>query len=166
MDADAIGQLRQPKVRELRISVSGDQNIGGFDVAMENARFVGGRQSFGDTCQDLHSLLPCALLLFGPGLQCPAVHELGHQVLASLKLAYVVHRNDVRMAQRGSQLRFALRSTGVRSVGRIVKENLDGHGPLEPDIRGAVDRAHAARTDGCFNSIDANLCSLRRGQGD
>ena len=54
-------QFGQAEVRELRVAVLGDQDVGRLDVAMQNARVVRRGQSIGDARQQFHDLPPSRL---------------------------------------------------------------------------------------------------------
>ena len=60
--------------------------------------------------------------------------------------ADVVEDADVGMFQVGDGLRFALEALlRFRVRGRVGRQDLDGHGPIEPRVAGLVDLAHPAR---------------------
>ena len=55
-----------------------------------------------------------------------------------------VHRDDVRMIERRSHLRLALKTAAGGGVGQVIRQELDRHGSVERGIRRPVHRAHAA----------------------
>jgi hypothetical protein len=63
-------------------------------------------------------------------------------------LSHVEHRADVRMAQRGERLRFALESLLHRWTGSNVRrEHLDRDDAIQPSVSCLVDLAHSARPE-------------------
>jgi hypothetical protein len=81
-----------------------------------------------------------------------------------LELAGVVHREDVRMVQRRSCLRFALEPP---AGGRIGKEQLgkklDGDRPIQLGIDASVHLSHAARPERRYNFIRPDASANRQG---
>ena len=83
-----------------------------------------------------------------------AVHELEDQKLRSVGFFETVNAGNVRMIQRGQQLRFALEPSDPFGIlGERCGQALDRHAPIEAGIASAIDLAHAARTQSRFNFI-------------
>ncbi len=111
---------------------------------MQNARAVRRRQSIRHAHQQFDYMPPARLLTLSPVLQRAAIDVFGNQILASLELPDVVHRQNVRMVERGDHLRLALEKPARIGVGHVVGENLDRHGSAELSVLGAVHYAHSA----------------------
>src|ERR1700722_1426984 len=86
--------------------------------------------------------------LLEPLVQCLAFQVLHHQEVDPIVMANVVQRADVRMAQAGDGLSFALEAfMELRITGEMFGQDFDGDSPVEPRVASAVYLAHAARTN-------------------
>ena len=61
----------------------------------------------------------------------------------AFELADAEHRDDVRMVERGRQLRFALKATAGCCIGELVRNEFDGDGPVETLVDSAIDDSHS-----------------------
>jgi hypothetical protein len=89
-------------------------------------------------------LPPAALLGLRPILQGATVDKLRNQVLPTLELTRIVHREDVRMIQRRCHLRLPLKAAPRDRVDQIGGEKFDCHRTVELGIERPVDGAHSA----------------------
>jgi hypothetical protein len=81
--------------------------------------------------------------------QILALQVFHHEIVEALVLAYVVHRADMRVAQRGHGASFALETLAIFEVrGEVWGQHLDRDGTIETPITRAVNFAHAAGADG------------------
>ena len=98
--------FRQPEVQNLRVPALGDEDIGGLDVAMDDALGVGRVQRVGDLdSSDSNASVSSGL----PGdamLQSFAIQELHGDERLAVLLADLVNRADIGMIQRRSCLCF------------------------------------------------------------
>jgi len=63
-------------------------------------------------------------------------------------LTDVIKGADVRVVELGDRLGFALESgSTLGSIGKVVSENFDGDGPIEPGVLGFVDLPHPPSAD-------------------
>ena len=69
--------------------------------------------------QQVDDLPPRPRLRPGPILERAAVDELGDQILPAVDLAGIVHRENVRMVERGRHLRFLLKAAARRFVSKV-----------------------------------------------
>ena len=77
-----------------------------------------------------------------------ALEKLHHQIVDAVVRADVVGRADVRMGERRDRLRLALEPLAQTGIGREPRrQDLDGHGTVEPRVARAIDFAHAARAE-------------------
>ena len=80
------------------------------------------------------------------GLTLEQLHD--DELSAIRRLADVVNRADVRMAERGDCPRFPLEALqGLGVGGQRLREDLQGDGPVKSCIVGTIDLAHAAAAD-------------------
>src|SRR5882672_11761421 len=89
----------------------GDEQVGGFDVAMDNAFGMGGIERVGDFNGQRQRRFVVQWAPRYAMLQCHAIKELhGNEALAMLIIDFVDSTN-VRMVQGGSSLGFTLKAT-------------------------------------------------------
>jgi len=89
-----------------------------------------------------------------------ALEKLHHEKTDARRLADVVQRADVRMAQRGNDARLALEALAeLRIVGGVRRQNLDCDPPIEPRVARLVHLAHAAGADRRQNLVRAEASS-------
>jgi hypothetical protein len=73
--------------------------------------------------------------------------RVGHQILAPVELANVVHGENVRMIQGGRELRFTLKALPRRGAREVVREQLDRNRATELRVVGSIDVAHASGSE-------------------
>ena len=95
-----------------------------------------------------------------PLAQRPAVHVLRDQVLPLLILPRVVHRHDVRVVERGGQLRFALKAPPRFRIRQRLRQHLDRRRTVELRVRRSVHHPHPA---GAERPVDAVAADQRAG---
>ena len=150
-------QFRQPEISQLGISARHHKDVGGLEIAMQDFRFVRRRQTVRDAGQEFHNFAPGAGLGPAPGAQRASINVFGNQILASLELAGVIDRNDMRMVQRRCGLRFPLKTAAGRGIGQLIGKDLHGDGPVQLRVERFVNDAHAAFTDLRLDHIGADL---------
>ena len=78
-----------------------------------------------------------------------------------------VDRGDVRVIERGEQLRLALQTAHVlRIVGNRRGQDLERDLAVEPGVGRAVDLTHAAGTERRDDLVDAQPSSIRETHGN
>ena len=130
-------QFGQAEIEELDRPISRDQNVGGLQVAVQDAAIVSGFQC----ARDLDRLAD----RFGcrdRTAQRRAVDVLEHEIARP----DVVQLADVRMVKGRDRPRFVFESTqAIRVIGHRRGENLHGDCAIKPRVAGFVDLAHPAR---------------------
>ena len=148
-EVPGLGQLREPEIEDLRgASVADAHDVGRLEVAMDDSRGVRGGQSV----RDLHRVFQGVLEAYPAPLehvgQRRSRHVLHRDEVDALVVSNVVDRDDVGMIQRGGGARFVDESLPALLVDcSFVADQLDGHGPAETRVDGAVHHPHAAFTD-------------------
>jgi hypothetical protein len=137
----------QSKVRKLRVTGLRNQDIARLDVPMQDVRLMRRRQTFHDSRQQFDALPPRARLCRGPTAQRASIDELGHDVLLTVPFTGIVHREDVRMIERGCQLGFALEASARLAIGNFFREKFQSNSPVQLRIESAVDDTHAATAE-------------------
>ena len=128
----------------------GDENVGGLDVAMDDAFRVRGVERVGDFDGEREHGVAIERASGDGVLERYAVQKLhGDEGLAlrfiNPLLVDFVNRANVGMVQRGSGLRLALKTgQSLRVFGHIVGEKFQGDEAVQLDVLGLVDHAHAA----------------------
>ena len=102
-----------------------DQNVGRFDIAMQNAGGMSCGERIGHAEQQLPNLSPGSLLRCGPVPQRAAFQILHDQVLPVLPLSHIMNSENMRMIQRRCCLRFPLETSASGGVGQIAREKFD-----------------------------------------
>ena len=164
-----LKQLGQPEVRQLRIAVLRDQDVLGFDIAVNDAGSMRGREPVGHADEHVDNLTRRPLLRLRPAPKRPAVDQFRDQVLPSIVLADVIHRENVWVIERRDGSRLALKSVARSGVGEIRQE-FDGD--LTPQLRveRPVDDAHPAFAEQSLDAIRADqgaglhLQAIQRGE--
>src|SRR5215469_368943 len=100
--------LRKTKVKNLSLATFRDENVGGFDVAMDDALGVCNREPF----RHLDSHTQNRIGIQGPAtdtmLQRHSIQKLHHNECLPVRLTDVVNRADVGMVQSRGRLRLPL----------------------------------------------------------
>jgi hypothetical protein len=160
------------------VSVSGNDDVGGLQVAMDEAFVVCRRQ----TARDLSGVLDHAPQGQAAGhelrSQRLAVHELHHDVRDFARLggrspfgagaalarrsgfgalaADIVDRDKIGVRKRRECLTFAFESRPRgRIVGEMMRQHLERDRTVQPRVPGAVHLAHAAFTERTHDLIRA-----------
>ena len=128
---------------------------------MQDASLVRRGETVGQADDELDDVVPRPWARFDPVSERAAVNEFAHEVLAPVQLAGVMHREDVRVIERGRQLRFALEAPPGRRVGEVGGEKLDRDGTIQLRVRRTVDRAHPALAKLLIEAICADRCARR-----
>jgi hypothetical protein len=92
--------------------------------------------------------------------------EFQHQRLHVGRFLEPVNRADVRMIERGQDLRFTFEpSEPIRIEGERRGQDLDGHVAPELGVVRLIDLAHPARSDGGEDFVGAEFCAGSQGHG-
>ena len=135
-----------PEVGDLHPPVLGDQDVGGLDIAMDDAASVGGRDCAshvgGDTRRLARRQRAVSAQERGQVLAIDIVHD---DVGARRIHPEVMHGHHVRAAERGHGARLKFKpGHEVRVTAVLGSEQLDGNIASKLSVGGAIDRGHAA----------------------
>jgi hypothetical protein len=140
--------LGQAEVENLGVTTLGDKNIGGLNVAVNDATGVRGVESVGDLDAKGEDRLQFHRTACDQVLERRAVEEFHHQKGFAAFLADVVDRANVRMIQRRRGLGFAPETLKRLPILRqILRKKLEGHKAAEAGVLGLVDDAHASAAE-------------------
>ena len=102
--------FRQPEVQNLGVSALGDKDVGGLDVAVDDAFGMGCIQCVGDLDGQRQNQLGFHRSASNAVLQRQAVQKLHGDERFAVLIVNFVDRADVRMIQGGGRLGFALKA--------------------------------------------------------
>ena len=155
-DGAGLGGLRlsaqllgDAEVGEVGVALLIEQDVGWFEVAVDNALLVGGFQGGGDLVDQSGSVvrLPGARAVERSCQRSP-FHQAHDQVGALGIAPEVVERHDVQVLELGDQLRFALEAADeVGLVSVLGQDHLDGDLPFDERLAGAVHSAVSPLTE-------------------
>ncbi len=136
-----IGEgLGQPEIQDLDLAFRGDLDVGGLEVAVDDALLVGGFERLGDLPGQVQGLVEpdrTAERLAGRQLQHQERHPFG--------LLEPVDRGDIGMVQRRQQAGFPLEAGQPLRIPRErFGQDLDRHLAAEARVHRAVHFPHAA----------------------
>ena len=147
----AAGQLGGDEAGETEIenldhAVIGDEDVGGLDVAVDDAVDVRVVEPFADIDRDVQLAAHAQLLRAGHALlQILPLEELHREVGLTLVLAEVVDGDDVAVRQLTGGPGLAEESfTEVSALVNRRRDHLDRHRPLQQRVVGAVHDTHPA----------------------
>ena len=138
--------LGQAEVHQLRLAAFVEHDVGGLDVAMDDAHLVGVLQRVGDGGDELRRLAgrrPLGRQQIG---QRDPLDEFADQVREASRLADFVDRHDRRMPQLGDAAGLPQEPLDVAFAGHLPRSrNLDRHDAVEFGVAGLVHGAEGAR---------------------
>ena len=171
-DARARRRSRDAEVHDERAVFVIQHDVGGLEIAMDDAGLVCRGETGGNVPGDLeHSIEGQPPLLFQDGRQIRSVHVRHRDVGDAVDLAQIVNADDVAMRDLPGEQQFALealleRLRLFRIRSRFWSDHLDGNRHLERLVPGLVDRAHAALAEDTNDVIPrAEVVPHRQGEG-
>ena len=140
--------MASPEIENLGGAALADENVGGLDVAVDNAFAVRGIESICDLDGELEKLLKGNRSGLQPLLErLPGQEFHGDEVLAFF-FADVVDRADIGMVQRRGGAGFAAKAferLGIAS--EVVRKEFEGDVAAEADVFGFINHAHSATAE-------------------
>ena len=143
-----VGLHRQAEVQDLDRPVYGDEQVPRFQIAVDDAPFVRGRQAQQHLPRHPGGLVHRERAALQPGAKRFSGEQLRDHVGDVAIDAHVVHREDVGMVERGDGLRLSP-EPGQLLGGDLVgtRDHLDADVAVELGIAGPVDLAHSPRVE-------------------
>ena len=143
-------RARDPEIHDRRLVIVADHDVGGLEVAVDDARVMGGDETRDDTPGDAQRAgnLQPGLLLEDRG-QIRAVHERHRDVLDAVDFTKVVNPDDVLVRDLAREKQLPLEAAfdllrGDRIRGDFGPNDLDRHRHTQFGVPGLIDRTHAA----------------------
>lgn len=141
----AFGQQRQAEVQNLHAPIGGDQQVAGFDVAVNDLLLVRGMETVGDLASNVERLSESERTALDRFLQALALDELQGKEGFSLRFVNFMDRANVGMTERGGCFRFPFKSLAALLVLKQVSgQEFQRDGALELGVFGLVNNTHAA----------------------
>ena len=144
-DGSEIHQLGQAEIENLGLSVLGEHDVGGLQIAVDDAGPVRLAERRGNLLREPDGLQhreAAGRYSFGEGLALYILH--GDEVVAAL-FRVVVDGDDVGVVEAGCRLRLADEAQAALLIGRHVRgEEFEREFPSEAGIERFVHGAHAA----------------------
>jgi hypothetical protein len=140
--------LGQPEVQHLGLAAGGDEDIGGLDVAMDDAAPVRGVEGVGYLNGEVEEE-PQGKRAAGDLLvQQLAFEELHGEEGLVLMLLDGVDGADAGMVQGAGGAGLALEALqGGGVAGQVGGQELEGHAAVQPNVLGLIHHAHATGTE-------------------
>ena len=138
-------KFSETKVKDLGVAAAGHEDIGGFDVAMDNALGVGSVERIRDFDGELQQKVGLERLAGDAVLQGEAVQVFHDDEGLAVLLVDLVDGADVGMIQGRGGAGFALKSfKGLSIRCNLFGEKLESDEASELDVLSFVDDTHAA----------------------
>ena len=123
---------------------------------MDDALFVRRFERLGDLPRDREYFIDGEGSLGDPIGERRPFHQFQHERLHARRLFETVDRADVRMIQRGEDLRFTFEAREPFNVqGKGIRQDHQRDVAMQPRIARAMQLAHAARPEGGLNLVRA-----------
>jgi len=142
---------------QLHRAVRPDLDVGGLQVAVDDAPVVRGVERLGDLPRDRQSLVEWHRALRDAVRKGRSFNQFEDQRLPSVGVLETVDGRDVWMIQRGEHLCLTLEPCQALGVVRHSRQqHLDRHLAIELRVARPIDRAHAAFTEGRHDFVGAD----------
>ena len=110
----------QAEVEDLYAAIASEENVAGFDVAMDDSFGVSGGEPFGYRCADFRRLAPGQPAAAEAIAQRLASQEFSDNIADALMFADIVKYEDVGVRQRGYRFSFLLKADqGIAVAGEV-----------------------------------------------
>ena len=139
-------QPGQTQVENFDNSIFGEQQVGRFDVSMNNAPFMGVVQSFRRLTHRFGRFGKLKRAFFQHQLfQILASNVLHDQKMDIAFVVYVIRLHNVGVVERSNRLRFAMKTRQISSVvHQVLRQHFNGHLSLHSGVFCQINTAHAA----------------------
>ena len=136
--------LGQAEVRDLGDAVGAEEDVGRFEVAVEDAGLMGRLHRQDERDHPLGRLLGWQHLPHQATDQATSFQQLECHVRGAVVLADVVDLEDIGVPQHGHGFGLDLEAGDLDFVGMRPADHLQGDDPVQPTMAGLVDDSHSA----------------------
>ena len=155
-DVQTVKHFRDPEIKDLRRTSRRQKNIGWLDIPVYQTMRVCRVECVSDLCADLNQFRGGEWFAAEPLCYCDSFQVLHHEVRPALMFADVVQGADIWVIECRDCVRLASQPLdGVGLQRLLLPDKLEGDHSVEPYIRGAVYRAHAAAPNLIFDAVVA-----------
>lgn len=146
--AERLGSDDEAEVEDLRQAVAGQEDVLGFQVAVDEAVHVRFGERVGDLRRDVERAAERQGAAHERRPESLAVEELGHGEGHAVDAAVVVDREDARMREGGDGLRLGLElGLGARVGRHALRQDLQGDVAVQLRVPRTVDDTHPTSRD-------------------
>ena len=157
-------RLGEPEVEHLHGAVGAHLDVGGLQVAVDDAVLVRGLERLGNLTRDRQRVLERQRPLRDAGAQIVTLDEFHDQRGGVPGLLEAVDLRDVRMVERGERPRLALEARQpLGIVDHRGGQRLQRHVATQLGVARPIDLAHAAGAEGGENLVWAEAGTGREG---
>src|SRR6185437_3625399 len=148
------GLFSQAEIEDFGVSPLGNENVGGFDVSMNDASAMRRVEGVSDFDRDVENLLERKGSVTDALLESRAVEKFHGEETALAVAANFINRADVRMIERGSGAGFAAKAFECVSVAdEIIGKKFKRDEAAEVCVLSLVDNTHAPAADFFNNAV-------------
>ena len=152
-----LRQLCETKVQHLGLAVCSEKDIGGLNIAVNDAFRVGGDERICHLDAHVQNLVSFERIAANQLLQAFAFQLLHDDEGVPVVVLDVVNRADVGMIQLGGRSSLALESLqGLGIPYQVIRNKLEGNAAPEARIFGLVDHSHAPTAEFSQDAIVRN----------
>src|SRR5271157_3649167 len=152
--------LCQTEVENLGVSALGHENIGGLDVAMDDARLMRGVQRLGDVNSQRQQQFRFQRTAADAMPQRHSIEEFHRNERPAALLVNVVDGADVGMVQRRGGASFAPEALQrLPVVSQIVGKELEGDEAAKTGVLGLIHHTHPAATELLDDAVVRDGCA-------
>src|SRR4051812_3030281 len=153
-----VAQGGEPKIEDLRPPVLREEDVLGFQVAMDDPALVRCTEPPGDLERDVERRVDGEGRGTEARAQGAAFQTFGHEIWRAAVIADVVDGEHVGVVERAGRARLALKGAHLSgAVRRSRKEHLDGDIASEPIVARPPHLTHAARTETAVDRVAADV---------
>ena len=155
-----------PEVRDERVAVTGEQDVLGLDVAVQDVVLVGVLEGLCRFAPDPEGVFERELPVARQPLTQALALDVRHgEPELSTRLARVEHGEDVRVLQPGCIADFALEAIGTERGGKVRVEYLQRHRSVVPEVVREIDRGHATTAEFALERVAIGESGLQHCPG-
>src|SRR2546426_622228 len=155
---------RDPEVAYDRVARF-KQDVFRLDVPVDYVMTVGIAQGVGHFASDLERVVEGQLLLPTQPVPQRLAFDVGHDVIeATVSLARVMKRQDVRMGEPSGDLDLAQEALGPDGGAKLGAQDLERNGPVVAKVVGEIDRRHSPAAEFALDRVTPGEGDLKAAQ--
>ena len=125
--------------------MAGEEDVRGFDIAVQNARAMRGIESVGQLNRSVQQFSIGQRSFAQTAVERLTFHQFHDQVRLTVMLPDIENLADIRMVEQGCRTRFSAEAVDQGVVlEQLIGQELDGYLTAETQVLRLVNLAHAA----------------------